>query len=218
MARGATQRADGRQEQARGADAEGAAEGGPVGAEGAGGQAAGRERARARRAGHAVDARAGRAGADAGGAAGGADARRGGRREGADRRRRLRAAQRRSARSSSSAAIRASWTKGQSGAGGGAPRVPNLKPTKEVLERALGGGSVDHLEDVESGDETALSAKRWIYASFFNRVKRQVAQNWDPQTVWRRRRSDGHAQRVQDARHRGARDACRRRASSRRSS
>ena len=77
-------------------------------------------------------------------------------------------------------------TKGQSGAGGGAPRVPDLKPSKEVLERALGGGSVDHLEQVESGDETALSAKRWVYASFFNRLKRQVAMNWDPQTVWRR--------------------------------
>jgi TonB family protein len=77
-------------------------------------------------------------------------------------------------------------TKGQNGAGGGAPRVPDLKPSKEVLERALGGGSVDHLEEVESGDETALTAKRWVYASFFNRMKRQVAMNWDPQTVWRR--------------------------------
>jgi TonB family protein len=76
--------------------------------------------------------------------------------------------------------------KGQNGAGGGAPRVPDLKPSKEVLERALGGGSVDHLEEVESGEETALSAKRWVYASFFNRLKRQVAMNWDPQTVWRR--------------------------------
>ncbi|MBA3460675.1 MAG: TonB C-terminal domain-containing protein [Deltaproteobacteria bacterium] len=77
-------------------------------------------------------------------------------------------------------------SRGQSGAGGGVPQVPNLKPTTETLERAIGGGSVDHLEDVENGDETALSAKRWVYASFFNRLKRQVAQNWDPATVWRR--------------------------------
>ncbi len=76
--------------------------------------------------------------------------------------------------------------KGQNGAGGGAPDVPNLKPTQEVLERALGGGNVDHLDDVDNGDETALNAKRWVYASFFNRMKRQVAQNWDPQSVWRR--------------------------------
>ncbi len=77
-------------------------------------------------------------------------------------------------------------SRGQSGAGGGAPQVPNLKPTPETLERAIGGGSVDHLEDVENGDETALSSKRWVYASFFNRLKRTVAQNWDPGTVWRR--------------------------------
>jgi TonB family protein len=76
--------------------------------------------------------------------------------------------------------------RGQAGAGGGAPDVPNLKPTEEVLERALGGGSVDRLDDVENGDETALSAKRWVYASFFNRLKRQVAQIWDPNSVWRR--------------------------------
>lgn len=77
-------------------------------------------------------------------------------------------------------------TKGQGGAGGGAPQVPDLKQSKDVLERIAGGGSVDHLEEVEAGDETALNAKRWVYASFFNRLKRQVAQNWDPQTVWRR--------------------------------
>jgi TonB family protein len=81
--------------------------------------------------------------------------------------------------------------RGQGGAGGGAPRVPDLKPTQEVLERALGGGSVDHLEDVDNGDETALSSKRFIYANFFNRIKRQVAQNWDPATVWRRRDPTG---------------------------
>ncbi len=77
-------------------------------------------------------------------------------------------------------------SRGQSGAGGGAPQVPNLKPTPETLERAIGGGSVDHLDDVDNGDETALSSKRWVYASFFNRLKRTVAQNWDPGTVWRR--------------------------------
>jgi TonB family protein len=81
--------------------------------------------------------------------------------------------------------------RGQGGAGGGAPQAPILKPTPDVLERALGGGSVDHLEDVENGDETALSSKRFVYANFFNRIKRQVAQNWDPATVWRRRDPTG---------------------------
>jgi hypothetical protein len=81
--------------------------------------------------------------------------------------------------------------RGQGGAGGGAPQVPNLKPTDEALERAVGGGSVDHLDDVADGDETSLSAKRWVYATFFNRMKRQVAQNWDPASVWRRTDPDG---------------------------
>jgi TonB family protein len=81
--------------------------------------------------------------------------------------------------------------RGQEGAGGGAPDVPNLKPTQEVLERAIGGGNVDHLDDVANGDETALNTKRWIHASFFNRLKRQVAQNWDPGSVWRRRDPSG---------------------------
>ncbi len=81
---------------------------------------------------------------------------------------------------------RSETPKGQGGAGGGSPEVPNLKPSQEVLERALGGGNVDHLDDVDNGDETALNSKRWIYASFFNRLKRQVAQNWDPASVWRR--------------------------------
>lgn len=72
------------------------------------------------------------------------------------------------------------------GAGGGMPAAPSLKPSPEALERALGGGNVDHLPDVDQGDETALSAKRWIHASFFNRLKRQVAQSWDPASVWRR--------------------------------
>jgi TonB family protein len=76
--------------------------------------------------------------------------------------------------------------RGDGGAGGGAPQTPVLKPSEEILERATGGGSVDHLENVDSGDETSLSAKRWVYASFFNRLKRQVAQNWDPGSVWRR--------------------------------
>lgn len=78
---------------------------------------------------------------------------------------------------------------GQAGAGGGAPRVLNLKPSQAVLDRVTGGGSVDHLEDVENGTETALNSKRWVHASFFNRVKRQVAQAWQPGTVFGRRHS-----------------------------
>lgn len=76
--------------------------------------------------------------------------------------------------------------RGEGGAGGGAPAVPNLRASEDVLERAIGGGSVDHLEGIEEGDETSLSSKQWVYASFFNRMKRRVHQNWNPVGVWRR--------------------------------
>jgi TonB family protein len=81
--------------------------------------------------------------------------------------------------------------RGEGGAGGGQPRAPNLRPTEEIYERVIGGGSVDHVEDVDEGDENAFNSKRWVYASFFNRVKRMVAQNWDPASVWQREDPDG---------------------------
>jgi TonB family protein len=80
--------------------------------------------------------------------------------------------------------------RGQGGAGGGQAPVPELK-SKEILERIAGGGSVDHLDDVDEGDETALSSKRWKFAGFFNRLKRQVSQNWDPASVYQRRDPSG---------------------------
>ncbi|MCG8416784.1 MAG: cell envelope integrity protein TolA [Proteobacteria bacterium] len=76
--------------------------------------------------------------------------------------------------------------------GGGRPLVPDLRPTEDILERAAGGGSVDHLENVASGETTALSSKRWKYATFFNRMKRRVGQNWHPAQVYARRDPKGN--------------------------
>jgi TonB family protein len=78
------------------------------------------------------------------------------------------------------------------GGGGGPSKTPNLRPTEELLERAVGGGSVDHLEDAEQGDFTALNSRKWKYATFFNRMKRQVAQNWHPDQVYLRRDPTGN--------------------------
>ena len=75
---------------------------------------------------------------------------------------------------------------GAGGAGGGVVPLPDLRPSEQVLERAIGGGSVDHLEDIESGEETALNTKQFVFATFFNRMKRRVHQNWDPVSVWAR--------------------------------
>jgi TonB family protein len=40
------------------------------------------------------------------------------------------------------------------------------------------------VDDVDSGDETVLNAKRWQFASYWNRVKRSIAAQWDPIAVW----------------------------------
>lgn len=67
----------------------------------------------------------------------------------------------------------------------------NLKLSQEELAKIVGGGVNDHLKDVEKGKHTLLNSKRWRFASFFNRVKRRVAQNWHPNRVYRRRDPSG---------------------------
>lgn len=76
-------------------------------------------------------------------------------------------------------------------AGMGARSTPNLRPSEDTLARVVGGGSVDRLDGIESGDFTAINSKKWKFASFFNRMKRQVAQNWHPDTVYLRRDPTG---------------------------
>jgi TonB family protein len=68
---------------------------------------------------------------------------------------------------------------------------PALVPTEQQLARAIGGGTQDALNDVDDGDETALNSKRWRFSSFFNRVKRQVAEHWHPDEVYRQRDPTG---------------------------
>jgi hypothetical protein len=78
---------------------------------------------------------------------------------------------------------------GGGGAKGGSG--PSLMPSEEQLARAIGGGTQDALRDIDDGDETALNSKRWRFASFFNRVKRQVAEHWHPDEVYRQRDPTG---------------------------
>jgi TonB family protein len=68
---------------------------------------------------------------------------------------------------------------------------PSLMPTEQQLARAIGGGTQDALKDIDDGEETALNSKRWRFASFFNRVKRQVAEHWHPDEVYRQRDPTG---------------------------
>jgi TonB family protein len=69
----------------------------------------------------------------------------------------------------------------------GLPTLKELQPSEEQLRRAIGSREMDYLGEVDEGDETLLNSKRWRFASFFNRVKRQVAENWHPEVAYRRR-------------------------------
>jgi TonB family protein len=62
----------------------------------------------------------------------------------------------------------------------------NLKPSMETLASALAGTGLDHLENVVSGEETALNTASWKYASFFNRIKSRVERYWHPGVEYKR--------------------------------
>lgn len=82
--------------------------------------------------------------------------------------------------------------------GGGLPR---LTATPQQLERALGigaPGSLDALQDLDEGETTSLSAKKWKFAVFFNRLKRAVAAEWHPDTVYLRHDPSGNIYGVKD--------------------
>ena len=66
-----------------------------------------------------------------------------------------------------------------------------LLPTDQQLARAIGAGTQDALANVDDGEETALNSKKWRFASFFNRVKRQVAEHWHPEESYRQRDPTG---------------------------
>lgn len=87
--------------------------------------------------------------------------------------------------------------------GGASPppgALPNLNPSAQQLQRALGmgAGSPDYLEDVDDGDSTALNAKKWIGAEFFNRVKQAVRDEWHPDEILGRHDPSGRIYGTQD--------------------
>jgi TonB family protein len=71
------------------------------------------------------------------------------------------------------------------------PGAMALLPSEHQLSQAIGGGTQDHLPEVEDGDNTALNSRSWKFASFFNRVKRQVAEHWKPAAEYGRRDPTG---------------------------
>jgi TonB family protein len=81
---------------------------------------------------------------------------------------------------------------GLPGGGAGGVPAPDFRPTPDLIDRTIGSGTRDYLPDVEDGETTALNARRWKYATFFNRVKEQVAQNWHPEVAYRLRDPNGN--------------------------
>lgn len=67
----------------------------------------------------------------------------------------------------------------------------NLLPSAAVVDKITGAAPNDHLKDVEEGDATYLSTREWKYASFFNRVKQSVGQEWNPSGQMRLRDPTG---------------------------
>lgn len=68
----------------------------------------------------------------------------------------------------------------------------NLLPSPAVVDRIVGAAPNDSLRDVDEGDGTFLSTREWKYASFFNRVKQSVGQQWNPSQQLRLRDPSGN--------------------------
>ncbi len=60
------------------------------------------------------------------------------------------------------------------------------------------GGSFDYLRDVSEGDRTLLNRKTTRYWAFFNRVKSQIGENWQPGSEYRKRDPYGNVFGVKD--------------------
>ena len=78
---------------------------------------------------------------------------------------------------------------------GGARRplaMGDLLPSAQQVSRQAGGAMNDYLRDAEEAEETALNARRWKFASFFNRLQRSVSQNWHPDVEYKRRDPSGN--------------------------
>jgi TonB family protein len=71
------------------------------------------------------------------------------------------------------------------------PRPMALMPSQETLARALGGGTSDYLPEIDEGENTALNARKWKFASFFNRVKQQIRQHWHAAQEYQKRDPTG---------------------------
>ena len=68
---------------------------------------------------------------------------------------------------------------------------PRLLPSMDSLARIAGGPSNDFLRDVEEGETTALNTRAFKYATFWNRFKGAISEQWRPAIVYNSRDPDG---------------------------
>ncbi len=84
---------------------------------------------------------------------------------------------------------------GQGGEGASVPGVsggkPILTPSSAFYDRLTAAPAPDHVEGVDVGDATFLNTREWKYAGFFNRVKQNVAEVWNPMDAARVRDPTG---------------------------
>jgi TonB family protein len=82
---------------------------------------------------------------------------------------------------------RRSKTKKGTNGGRRMPDIYDLRPSFGKASRVVGAPAPDLVKNVKVGDQTLLNSRRFIYATFFNRIKQIVAQHWSPARVYRRR-------------------------------
>jgi TonB family protein len=72
------------------------------------------------------------------------------------------------------------------------------QPTLDQLDMITGAPANDHIRDVPKGEETLLNSKEFRYATFFNRVKRVVSEQWSPVEVYLQHDPYGNVYGVKD--------------------
>ena len=75
------------------------------------------------------------------------------------------------------------------GASGG---KPILTPSSAFYDKLTAAPAPDHVEGVDVGDATFLNTREWKFAGFFNRVKQNVAEVWNPMDAARVRDPTGY--------------------------
>ena len=70
--------------------------------------------------------------------------------------------------------------------------LASLMPSAESMSRIVGAAPNDDLRGEEEGDATLLNTREWKYASFFNRLKQRVAEQWNPSKVLQMRDPTGN--------------------------